>query len=119
MAEQWRPVLEFVGYEVSDQGRVRSWLPRGHQKKPLCEPRILRSCNDPSKKHVFVALRVSTNRTTTRCVHTLVLKAFVGPPVRGMCCRHKDGDFTNNRLSNLEWNKPLRPKHYKKRGKHE
>jgi hypothetical protein len=39
----------------------------------------------------------------TFAVHSLVLRAFVGPRPAGMCCCHRDGDRVNNRLENLRW----------------
>jgi len=39
-----------------------------------------------------------------KCIHRLVLFAFVGPPPseKHECC-HNDGDPSNNNLSNLRW----------------
>jgi hypothetical protein len=36
-------------------------------------------------------------------VHHLVLDAFIGPRPSGYQANHKNGDTSNNRLSNLEW----------------
>jgi hypothetical protein len=40
-AERWLPVVGFVGYEVSDHGRVRSWKPRRNCAPLPSEPRVL------------------------------------------------------------------------------
>ena len=39
----------------------------------------------------------------TRPLHQLVLEAYVGPKPSQMCCRHLDGNPSNNKLSNLSW----------------
>ena len=41
-----------------------------------------------------------------RNVGALVLSAFRGPRPEGQCCRHLNGDFTDNRLGNLAWGTP-------------
>ena len=43
------------------------------------------------------------NRYTTRTVHSLVAEAFIGPCPEGMEVRHRNGDQTNSRLSNLTY----------------
>jgi hypothetical protein len=44
-------------------------------------------------------------KRSIRCyIHRLVLLAFIGQPLDEQdCCRHLDGDKTNNHLSNLCW----------------
>lgn len=104
--ESWRPVPGFeYQYEVSDCGRVRS-LDReinqiGRGGKPyfrIARGRYLRPGRMPAG-HVSVAL----GRGNSRCVHELVLLAFVGPAPAGCECRHKNGIANDNRLENLEW----------------
>lgn len=96
--ENWRPVVGYEGwYEVSDQGRVRR-IAQGPSTRP---GRILRQADNGRG---YLALSLSRNHRTRRClVHRLVLAAFVGPAPAGHECNHKDGDKTNNHLSNLEW----------------
>jgi hypothetical protein len=89
VTEEWRPVPGFVGYEVSDQGRVRSLLGR--------EPLILRPyTRKTGYRHVVL-------HGKTRFVHHLVLEAFVGPRPDGQECRHLDGQSGNNERGNLCW----------------
>lgn len=102
MAERWEAVVGFDGYEVSDEGGVRSWLTRPglHQV-----PRRLTACRDRAGY-----LHVSMNRggkRVTRFVHQLVLEAFVGPRGEGQITRHLDGRRDNNALINLAWGTPL------------
>ena len=90
--EVWKLVPEYDGkYEVSDQGRVRSF-----QRYP--QGRILRPGRMPSG-HLSVAL----GRGNSQCVHKLVLLAFVGATPAKHECRHLNGDPADNRLENLCW----------------
>ena len=103
MTETWRTVPGYeTYYEVSTLGRVRS---------------LTRNSGYRNRVHKGRALNPSLNcngyRTATLCkppghrehwfVHELVLTAFVGPRPCGQVTRHKDGDRTNNRLTNLAW----------------
>ena len=103
--ERWLPVVGFEGlYEVSDCGRVRS-LPFEIRKKSrwggdcvqINKGKVLSPGRMPGG-HVSVSLG-----RKSRCVHELVLRAFVGPPPKGYECRHLNGTPNDNRLSNLQW----------------
>lgn len=97
-AEHWRPVPGYEGrYEVSDQGRVRSWVSRP-------APRLL-SAIPLSNRYVSVALSRG-GFTKQQLLHRVVLAAFVGPCPTGMETRHLDGNRTNNRLTNLAYGTP-------------
>jgi hypothetical protein len=90
--EVWKLVPEYDGkYEVSDQGRVRSF-----QRNP--QGRILRPGRMPGG-HLSVAL----GRGNSQCVHKLVLLTFVGVAPDKHECRHLNGDPADNRLENLCW----------------
>ncbi len=41
MSEQWRPIAGFDGYEISDQGRVRSWRGMGRRPQRPKKPTII------------------------------------------------------------------------------
>ena len=88
--ETWKPVVGFEGcYEVSDQGRVKSFC----RKKP----KILRP-GLASNGYLSVAL----GGGNTRMVHHLVTEAFLGARSIFMAL-HKDGCKTNNKADNLYW----------------
>lgn len=103
--EEWRPVVGVDGYEVSDQGRVRS-LDRtldlfiyGKWTKRTYKGRVLR----PFKGDAYGHQVVSFGHRNRHYVHTIVLTAFVGPRPAGAEACHGDGDPHNNRLENLRW----------------
>ena len=90
--EHWKPIPDFPGYEVSDQGHVRSL-------------RILKPGIQTSGYYV-VGLRGTSGKPQSKLVHQLVLTAFAGPCPNGQECCHNDSDRTNNRLENLRYDTP-------------
>ena len=97
--ETWVAVPEYEGrYEVSDLGRVRSWVAPGHPKSRLSTPKLLR-CSIFSNGY-----RMLWTPTGSKSVHRLVCGAFNGPaPVGARVVRHLDGDELNNCATNLAW----------------
>lgn len=91
--ERWRPVVGIEGYEVSDQGRVRSLK--------YSVPMVMNT-HDTRQGYVRVILR-SDGRNLGRTVHSLVLEAFVGPRPKRHVCEWKNRRIWDNRLSNLKW----------------
>jgi hypothetical protein len=86
---RWRTVPGHPKYEVSERGEIRSHkgsLPRYVNPVVNHEGRMV---IDIGRKKVFV--------------HSLVLKAFIGPRPDGMVIRHLDGNPANNRLDNLAY----------------
>jgi hypothetical protein len=106
--EQWRPIPGWEGYEVSDQGRVRSLQRTVERWSARCRtPVRLRLRGRILKPHVrrdgyaSVAL-CEGGRPRTQLVHALVLDSFVGP-ADGRQSRHINGNRADNRLENLRW----------------
>jgi hypothetical protein len=98
--EEWREIPGFPGYDVSDAGRVRSWL----TYRGKAGPRLLKT---PINSSGYPALHLQTpTGGRVRPVHTLVLAAFVGRRPEGAVIRHLDGDSTNSRLANLTYGTP-------------
>lgn len=93
--EAWKPVLGYEGlYEISNLGRTQSFHGR--------QPRILRPAIAGKGGYPMVNLaRNGVNKSRT--VHSLVAEAFIGPRPDGMEVRHKDGQPTNCRASNLTY----------------
>jgi hypothetical protein len=101
MVEEWRPIANFSGYEVSNLGCVRSYRRKfgGIRQTPL----LLKPQPHGKGGHLAVSLPAA-NGQRKYFVHRLVLETFVGPCPEGMEGRHVGtNDVTNNCLSNLLW----------------
>jgi hypothetical protein len=101
----------YPGYEVSDQGRVRSldreglsrWgTPRIFKGRTLAQ--VMVGGTDGRRYHGCSLYRDGKSRQRT--VHALVLEAFVGPRPEGLFGCHRDDDADNNCLENLYWGTP-------------
>lgn len=99
--ERWRPVVGYEGhYEVSDQGRVRSYV-RQQQAGRILRPRASKSRDHRNPGWTVALFR--GGRRENHLIHRLVLTAFVGPCPEGMEGCHWNDDASDNRLSNLRW----------------
>jgi hypothetical protein len=90
--EEWRPVPDTVGLEVSDRGRGRLWV------KEETVPLRRYDCG-----RGFYGVTVDGR---SRYVHELVALAFLGLRPPGCVIDHVDGLRTNNRAENLEYVTP-------------
>lgn len=98
MAEEWRAISGYDGYEISDQGQVRCLRPIGSRNPPK-EPRFLKSSTG-TNGYLRVKLGLGG---PTKSVHRLVAETFIGPPPPGYEVAHGNGDRLDNRLCNLSW----------------
>lgn len=97
---EWRPVPDTDGwYEVSSDGRVRSWMTQGRGAARRTEPLILKAPLDRDGYPRLILRQQGRGRNRT--VHGLVCQAFLGPCPDGMQIRHLDGNPANSRLENL------------------
>jgi hypothetical protein len=95
--EQWKPVVGFASYEVSNLGRVRRCLAcRGSYVGKLLKLKL------GTRRYWLASLYIHP-KIHERAVHQLVMHAFVGPQAKGIEVRHLDGSRTNNRLDNLAY----------------
>ena len=101
--EQWRPVIGWAGYEVSDHGRVRSWKKCRRSPGDVL-PRRLRTWNIP-RGYEVVTLK-ERGRRSNEYVHTLVMASFVGPRPEGNQVCHWNGNESDNRVGNLRYDTP-------------
>lgn len=105
--EMWSAVPGYEGsYEVSNQGRVRS-LDRNIQHSNESHPRFLRGSMLRSRidrdGYALVDLYANKKKRTFK-VHHLVLTVFGSLPNDSQSeCDHKDGNRSNNCISNLRW----------------
>lgn len=93
MKEEWRPVVGFPGYFVSNLGSVIS--------ERSGKPHVLAQ-NTGRKGYKYVYLR-RDNKTHGLFVHRLVLGSFLGPCPKGRQCDHINAIRSDNRLENLRW----------------
>ncbi len=102
-AEKWLPVDCAPGYEISEDGRVRCWRPRNRMAAAPSEPRAVRTWVNHRGYEMVTLHRGSRSDTVHRCVHQLVLEAFVGHREPDQEVRHLNGKKTDNTLANLAW----------------
>lgn len=105
LSEIWRPVAGYEClYEVSSLGRVRS-LDRfrvgDHGAPTRVRGRVLSQRLGNSGYPTVWLSRDAKARAFS--VHRLVAIAFLGVDTTRPEVNHRDGDKTNNALSNLEW----------------
>lgn len=99
--EVWKPIPGTDDlYDVSDQGRIRSWVNGryGRRKTPM-----VLSPGTGSGGYKTVQLRIDAGKYRAKRLHVLVLETFTGPCPPGQLCRHLNGDPSDNRLANLSW----------------
>ena len=92
MAEKWRDIVGYDGvYQVSDLGQVRN-------------TQTLKILHPTKLKNGRFYITLSSDGFQRKCtVHNLVGEAFLGECPAGHEIRHKDGDYTRNELTNLEY----------------
>ncbi len=116
MTEEWKPIMGFRGlYEISNFGRVKSlarsfnflYLKKNIKEKILTPQKL-------SNGSLGILLH-SYQKRKRHQISRLVAYHFLDNPKLLFFVRHKDGDKSNNKVSNLEWitNKEL----YKNRKK--
>jgi hypothetical protein len=95
--ETWLPVVGFEEtHEVSDLGRVRSWISTSRSR--MSEPRIVRGSIRFDGYRQF-----SLTKRSWLLAHRMVMAAFVGPVPDGQEICHRNGDRDDNRLANLRY----------------
>ena len=88
--EVTKPLINWPDYEVSTLGRIWS----SKRKKFL----------KPLSMNGYLAVRLYRMKTSrTLMVSAIVLEAFVGPRPKGYKVKYLNGDRTDNRLVNIEW----------------
>lgn len=85
--EHWRPIAGHPRYIISDQGRI---VVKATGKEPAIEV-----------QHCAGAYHRVKLDGSYRRINRLVLETFIGPSDLDAC--HRNGDVSDNRLSNLLW----------------
>lgn len=105
MSEKWRDIPGYEGiYQASSLGRVRSLdrvIEHPHTGSTRLRGKVL--IQAPNGRGYLKVTLSRDNVKAQRTAHRLVLEAFVGPAPDGMECNHRNGNKTDNRLSNLHW----------------
>ena len=101
-AAAWRPVPGWEGYEVSDDGRVRSWRMHGFAVgRRAVEPRVLAPWLQEGYRRVHLC--AGRRRRRSSAVGALVLEAFSSPRPAGHEARHRNRVKADDHLENLAW----------------
>ena len=93
---KWTTAFAHPDYEVSDTGCVR----RLTSHKLSTRWPIGRHSKPQQKADGYLRVKVDDKYVY---VHKLVAETFICPRPQGLEINHKDGNKTNNHVSNLEW----------------
>lgn len=97
--ERWLPVVGYEGlYEVSNQGRIRSFPRRGTPGV------ILR----PHQKRYLTVNLWRDGKKRTLMIHQLVAAAFLGPRPEGLLVCHGPAGCYENDVANLSYGTPAK-----------
>jgi hypothetical protein len=101
---EWRQIKWAPGYDVSDGGQIRSWLPERNFAPVPTTPRLRKLAVDKDGYHK-VTFAIGGARKDAR-VCALVAEAWHGPRPQGAVARHLDGSRTNDTPANVVWGTP-------------
>lgn len=93
LKRQGAEIKEYNGYYIASNGKI--YNKRGKELKPSSNP----------KGYKFVSFS-RNGKTKNEMLHRVLAKCFIPNPNNYPQINHKDGNKTNNSLSNLEWCTP-------------
>lgn len=106
MEELWKSVKGYEHlYEVSSAGEVmsvRRWVNAPNQPIRAYGGKIIKKIRYTKDSFVFVSMR-KNGKLKMLPIQFLVAEAFLPNVNKCKYLIHKDGDYTNNKLENLEW----------------
>lgn len=115
--EEWKAIKGYEGlYEISNFGRVKSLPKMKGLNTPW--PETIMSPNDNGRGYKCVRLSKESNKKGYY-LHRLVAQHFITNPNPYIYdeINHKDGDKSNNHISNLEWsNRRMNEQHARQSG---
>lgn len=100
-----KPIKDFDGYFISNNGKVYCNLGRGNRRKTDRTVDLYEVAPRPGKTgymRVFMRNTV-TNKRVDKYIHRLVAEYFIPNPKGKRCVNHKDCNRANNAWYNLEW----------------
>lgn len=104
--EEWKDIYDYEGaYQISNLGRVRS-LPRKiiySNGKIIHYHGGLISTKERKKDKYWTTCLCKNQIEQTMYIHRLVALHFIPNPKNKPEVNHKDGDKSNNKVTNLEW----------------
>jgi len=91
MQEEYKPVVDFENYEVSNIGSVRN-VKTGKILNPIID------------KHCYYHVNLyKNNKRTYKSIHRLVAEAFLCNTDNKECIDHQDNNKLNNNVNNLRF----------------
>lgn len=98
MIEEWKEIVGYPGYQVSNLGRVKSLVKAYQRTDKILKP------NPNTIGYMLVQLYPEPRQRKSLLVHRLVMMTFQPNPVmEELSVNHKDLDINNNQICNLEW----------------
>jgi hypothetical protein len=85
-AECWLPIIGFIGWEISDHGRIRD--AKTH------------TIREPDRSHRYPRVWLNGRR---RYVHHLLAETWLGPRPWGRLVLHGDDDPANTHIANIAY----------------
>lgn len=97
LPKEAKKIPDFPGYYATPNGDIWGEPKQGtyrthHKLKPYAG----------TNKYPVLSLH-KDKKLFTRCIHRLVLEAFIGPRPKGMECCHNNDNKLDNALKNLRW----------------
>jgi hypothetical protein len=106
--KEWKSVLGFSDYEISNSGKIRSkdrmkTYKNGRSIHYVSKEKLLRV--HPDNGFLMTDLIDDKGRRKTVYPHKAVAQAFISnkTPRKRKVVIHLDGDYSNNNVSNLQW----------------
>lgn len=100
----WKTIDGFPDYEISINGEVRSYRPKGKiRAERRTSPYIMTGFRGERGYHSVMLRKPSVAKPHRRMVHRLVALAFLPNPNNLSDVAHNDGNPSNNNVSNLRW----------------